>query len=126
MPALRQVRGDFDAGTIVVYQAYSRTVADAAVAAGVTGLVAPHGALELLLAPSARDGLDGVPTDVRAIVAAAAGGFAPFGCEVAIGREATAQEITESGSTWAKRLAAGTAAMDRAVTFVQLVRRVHR
>jgi hypothetical protein len=34
MPALREVRADFDATTIVVYQAYSPQVADAAIAAG--------------------------------------------------------------------------------------------
>jgi hypothetical protein len=39
MTALRQVRADFDASTIVVYQAYSPVIADAAVAAG--PLVAP-------------------------------------------------------------------------------------
>lgn len=34
MPAMREVRADFDARTIVVYQAYPAQVADAAVAAG--------------------------------------------------------------------------------------------
>src|SRR6187401_437994 len=33
-PSLRQIRADFDAGTIVVYQAYSPAIADAALAAG--------------------------------------------------------------------------------------------
>jgi hypothetical protein len=32
--ALRQIRADFDAGTIVVYQAYAPAIADAAIAAG--------------------------------------------------------------------------------------------
>ncbi|MCE6998343.1 DUF4291 domain-containing protein [Saccharothrix sp. S26] len=34
MPSLRQVRADFDRGTIQVYQAYSPAIADAALAAG--------------------------------------------------------------------------------------------
>src|SRR5439155_18279811 len=46
--------------------------ADAAVAAGIAGMVAPGGSLELLLATAARDGLDGVPTSAEALVAATA------------------------------------------------------
>jgi 16S rRNA (adenine(1408)-N(1))-methyltransferase len=80
---------------------------DAAVAAGVAALVAPGGVLELLLAPSARDGLEGVPIAVEDIVRAAGATFAAHGFEVAVGRMATAAEIAASGSTWAKRLAAG-------------------
>lgn len=34
MPSLRQIRADFDASTIVVYQAYPPAIADAALAAG--------------------------------------------------------------------------------------------
>jgi hypothetical protein len=34
MPLLRQIRADFDAATIVVYQAYRPSIADAALAAG--------------------------------------------------------------------------------------------
>ena len=34
MPSLRQIRADFDANTIVVYQAYGPAIADAALAAG--------------------------------------------------------------------------------------------
>jgi hypothetical protein len=34
MPSLRQIRADFDANTIVVYQAYRPAIADAALAAG--------------------------------------------------------------------------------------------
>lgn len=80
---------------------------DSAVAAGVAALVAPNGTLELLLAPSTRDGLEGIPTAVDAVVTAAAEAFEPFGFELSIGRAATAVEIEASGSTWAKRLAAG-------------------
>jgi 16S rRNA (adenine(1408)-N(1))-methyltransferase len=96
---------------------------DPAVAAGIAGLVAPGGTLELLLAPSARDGLDAVPTGVEGIVAVAAATFEPFGFGLEVGRTATAEEIAISGSTWAKRLAAGRDVdAGRAVTLVRLVR----
>lgn len=93
---------------------------DARVAAGVASLVASDGALELLLAPSARDGLEGVPTEVETIVEAAACAFAPHGLVLDEGRAATAPEISGSGSTWAKRL------RGRAATFVRLVPRLRR
>ena len=80
---------------------------DAAVATGVAALVAPRGSLQLLVAPSARDGLEGVPTEVEGIVVAASGAFAPLGLALVAGRGATADEIATSGSSWAKRLAAG-------------------
>ncbi|HEX3266335.1 MAG TPA: hypothetical protein VHR16_11765 [Candidatus Limnocylindrales bacterium] len=107
---------------------------DPAVAAGVAGLVASNGTLELLLAPAPRDGLAGLPTDAAGVIAAAAATFAPSGFEMAAGREATATEIEASGSSWAKRLAAGqrhgkrngNGAGDRTVTLVRLVRRVRR
>jgi 16S rRNA (adenine(1408)-N(1))-methyltransferase len=92
-----------------------------AIAAGVAGLVAPSGALELLLAPSARDGLEGIPVEPPAIVDAAASAFRAHGFELAEGRLATHQEVRASGSTWAKRLGP-----DRAVTFVRLVPSSHR
>ena len=97
---------------------------DAAVAAGVAGLVAPRGTLELLLAPSARDGLEDVPTEVDGTVTAAVATFEPFGFGPEVGRAATAEEIAASGSTWAKRLAAGhNGDTGRAVTLLRLVRR---
>jgi 16S rRNA (adenine(1408)-N(1))-methyltransferase len=99
---------------------------DAAVAAGVAALVARGGTLELLVAPSARDGLEGVPTEVDGIVAAARGAFARFGLELVVGRAATAGEVAASGSSWAKRLAAGrngNCEGGRIVTLVRFVRR---
>jgi 16S rRNA (adenine(1408)-N(1))-methyltransferase len=97
---------------------------DPAVAAGVAGLVAPRGTLEVLLAPSARDGLEDVPREVDGIVAAAAATFVSFGFDLEMGRAATREEIAASGSTWAKRLAAGrNGDAGRAVTLVRLVRR---
>jgi 16S rRNA (adenine(1408)-N(1))-methyltransferase len=77
---------------------------DDAVTAGVAGLVAHGGALELLLAPQARDGLDGVPTTEAGVVDAAARAFASHGLEVLVGRLAAADEVAASGSTWARRL----------------------
>jgi 16S rRNA (adenine(1408)-N(1))-methyltransferase len=66
---------------------------DAAVAAGLTRLVGSRGTLELLLAPSARDGL----------------------------------EVVASGSSWAKRLAAGrNGDAGRAVTLIRFARRSPR
>ena len=91
---------------------------DAAVATGIASLVAARGTLELLLAPSSRDGLEGLPTAVPDVAAAVARTFEPFGFQLTIGRAATPAEIGASGSTWAKRLGAGSG--DRAVTIVRL------
>jgi len=98
--------------------------ADPAVAAGVASLVRPGCELELLLAPARRDRLAGLPTTSAAVVAAAAAALAPHGLAVVEGRPATAHEIRNSHSTWAKRLLAGnrrgTKAIDRAVVLVRL------
>jgi 16S rRNA (adenine(1408)-N(1))-methyltransferase len=98
--------------------------ADPVVAAGLAALLAPGGELELLLAPVDRDRLGGLPTAAAAIIAAAATAFAPHGLAVVEAREATADEIRVSHSTWARRLLAGnrhgTAAVDRAVVLVRL------
>ena len=106
---------------------------DPVVAAGVAALVAPGGTLELLVAPAARDGLEGVPTEVDGIVAAARGAFSQLGLELVEGRAATAAEVAASGSSWAKRLAAGSGRhrgngngngeVGRIVTLVRFVRR---
>ena len=98
-----------------------------AVAEGVAGLVAEGGEVELLLAPSARDGLEGIPTDVDGTVAAAAATFEPLGFQLVTGRSATVDEVAASGSSWAKRLAAGrNGDAGRVVTLVRLVRLVRR
>lgn len=94
---------------------------DTAVAAGLASLVRPGGTLELLLAPSARDGLDGVPIDGAAIVDGTAGAFGAHGFELAIGRSGTDAEIRGSGSTWAKRLGSQHPD-DRPVMLVRLCR----
>lgn len=109
--------------------------ANPAVAAGVAGLLAPDGSLELLLAPSPKDGLDGLPTEPARVVDAAASTFAEFGLVLVEGRLAAPDEILASGSTWARRLgttraaadgrwpvAAPASPTDREVTLVRLAR----
>jgi 16S rRNA (adenine(1408)-N(1))-methyltransferase len=81
--------------------------ADETVACGVASLVAAGGTLELLLAPAARDRLDGLPTEAAAVLAAARATFERQGLGCLEARDATADEIRSSGSTWAKRLLAG-------------------
>jgi 16S rRNA (adenine(1408)-N(1))-methyltransferase len=93
---------------------------DQAVAAGVAGLVRAGGSLELLLAPSARDGLEGIPTEPAAIADAVAATFARFGLDLAEARLASDAEIRASASTWARRLRSQRPA-DRAVMLIRLV-----
>lgn len=100
--------------------------ADEAAAAGVASLVAVDGALELLLAPDARDGLDGVPTDPAAIAPAVAAAFVTHGFDLAVARSATPAEVGASGSTWGRRLGttrSNGAASDRGVVLLRLIRR---
>ena len=94
---------------------------DARVAAGVAALVRPGGTLELLLATSVRDGLDGVPVEPNAVACAAAATFSALGLTPVCAAPATDAEIAGSGSTWAKRLRSQRPA-DRPVMLVRLVR----
>ena len=89
---------------------------DEAVAGGLASLVAPQGALELLLAPLERDGLDGVPTAPDALVAGAEAAFAAHGFELLDEAEVGPAELRATGSTWARRLA-------RPAILIRLVRR---
>ena len=89
---------------------------DDAVARGLAALVTEWGALELLLAPIERDGLDGVPTSTAGLAEGAASAFAAHGFEIERVCAPTPAEIRASGSTWARRL-------DRAATLIRLVRR---
>jgi 16S rRNA (adenine(1408)-N(1))-methyltransferase len=93
---------------------------DAAVATGIASLLATGGEVELLLAPSPRDGLAGVPTEPATVVRAAESTFAALGFELIEGRGATAAELAASRSTWAKRLRSGGRSADRPVTLVRL------
>ena len=76
------------------------------------------GTLELLLAPAARDGLDGVPTDASAIIAAVEAAFGAYDLCVTQAGAATPEEVRASGSTWARRLGP-----DRGAVLVRLARR---
>ena len=89
---------------------------DAAVAAGIAGLVAPRGSLELLLAPVARDGLDDVRGSTCDLVAGADAAFHAHGFDLEDVRTPTSAEVKASGSTWARRL-------DRRATLIRLARR---
>ena len=93
---------------------------DDPVAAGIAGLVAASGELELLLAPSARDRLADLPIAPTALVAAVSTTFARLGFTLIEGRHASAAEIAASRSTWAKRLLRGGSNADRPVTLVRL------
>lgn len=95
---------------------------DAAVAAGIARLVAPRGVLELLLAPSARDGLDGLPIEPKEVAEAAIATFSAHGFGPVEARPATDAEIAASGSTWAKRLRSQRPT-DRMVMLVRLMGR---
>jgi 16S rRNA (adenine(1408)-N(1))-methyltransferase len=89
---------------------------DDAVAAGLAGLVAEGGALELVLAPLERDHLDGVPTTTEGMVAGAAAAFGAYGFAFDLACEPAAAEVRAGGSTWARRLG-------RTATLIRLVRR---
>lgn len=93
---------------------------DEAVTSGISSLVASRGELELLIAPIARDRLDGIPTELDNVVRAAAATFGRFGLERIEGRQATPAEVATSRSTWAKRLLANGSSADRPVTLVRL------
>ena len=89
---------------------------DAAVAAGVAALVAAGGAIEIVVAPLEKDGLDGVPTSSDGLVAGARTAFEPHGFEVERASRLEPAEARATGSTWARRL-------DRPATLIRLVRR---
>jgi 16S rRNA (adenine(1408)-N(1))-methyltransferase len=79
--------------------------ADDAVTAGIAGLVAAGGSLELLLAPADGDRLRaGLPTEPDGIIAAAARAFESRGLRLVEAGLASAPAIERSGSTWARRL----------------------
>jgi 16S rRNA (adenine(1408)-N(1))-methyltransferase len=94
---------------------------DRTVAAGVAGLVAAGGVLELLLAPAARDGLDDLPVEPDAVAEAAVRAFEEFDRTAVEARPATDAEVAASDSTWAKRLRSQRP-VDRTVMLIRLVR----
>ena len=78
--------------------------AEPAVTLGVRSLLAADGTLTLLLAPSDRDRLPGLPTAPAAVVAAARAAFEATGLAFVEGRMASPAELSASGSAWARRL----------------------
>jgi 16S rRNA (adenine(1408)-N(1))-methyltransferase len=89
---------------------------DAVVATGLAAMVRDGGALEVVVAPVEKDGLDGVPTTSDGLVAGAREAFLPFGFGVQHAYELTPDETRATGSTWARRL-------DRPATLIRLGRR---
>ena len=85
---------------------------DDAVASGVAGLLAPGGALELLLAPAGRDRLAGLPTEPAGVIEAARATFECRDLAMLEGRLAAPGEVRASGSTWARRLLGGRGSVD--------------
>ena len=77
---------------------------DAGIAAGILGLLAANGKLELILAPAERDHLAGVPTDPAALEAAVRGTFEAHRLVFVEARPVTVEELRASGSSWARRL----------------------
>jgi 16S rRNA (adenine(1408)-N(1))-methyltransferase len=94
---------------------------DPVVAAGLAGLVAPDGVLEVTLAPAERDGLDGVPTHAGEVATAASAAFARHGLELVNARAARGRELRETRSTWGSRLLTGGSG-DRSVMILRLAR----
>jgi 16S rRNA (adenine(1408)-N(1))-methyltransferase len=97
---------------------------DAAVAAGVASLVAAAGTLDIMLAPSGRDGLAGVPVDPDGLADAVTRAFSPHGLRLTACSAATSEEIRATHSSWARRLGAERE-RERRVTRMRL-RRCHR
>lgn len=89
---------------------------DEAVAAGLAVLVRAGGALELVLAPIERDGLEGLPTTTDGLIEGAAKAFEMHGFVIDRAAVMTSTETRATGSTWARRL-------DRRATLIRLVRR---
>jgi len=81
---------------------------DDAVLAGVAALLAPGATVAALVSVVPRDGVPPVPPEDRLAAAYAAHGLA-----LVEARPATGDEVAASGSSWAKRLRAGS---DRPVT----------
>jgi 16S rRNA (adenine(1408)-N(1))-methyltransferase len=95
--------------------------ADDTVAAGVASLVAADGALELMLAPSGRDGLAEVPVDPDRLADAVDRAFTPHGLRLVAAAAATAEEVRATHASWARRLGAAREP-DRPVMLVRLRR----
>ena len=87
--------------------------ADDAVLAGLAALAAPSATVSALVSVVERDGVPPVPP-----AAELAAAYARFGLRLVEARPATADEVAASGSSWAKRLRAGSS---RPVTLLKSV-----
>jgi 16S rRNA (adenine(1408)-N(1))-methyltransferase len=87
--------------------------ADEAVLEGVAALAAPGATVTALVSVVPRDGMPPVPPSGELAAA-----YARFGLHLVEARPATAAEVVASGSSWAKRLRAGSA---RPVTLLKSV-----
>ena len=97
---------------------------DEAAAAGIAGLVAPAGRVEVLLAPAVRDRLDPEVDVRRRIANGLADDWRRAGLELCEARPATDAEIAAARSTWARRLGLRADDPDRAA-FRLVLRLVH-
>lgn len=80
---------------------------DTRAAAGIAALVAPAGRVEMLLAPSARDRLDGIGDLEARLDGTLEAAWACHGLAVVEARPATPGELAATPSTWARRLGLG-------------------
>lgn len=86
---------------------------DETVLAGIARLAAPGASVTALVSVVARDGVAGVPPSDELATT-----YVRHGLRLQEARPATADEIAASGSSWAKRLRAGSA---RPVTLLRSV-----
>src|SRR5689334_4234874 len=89
---------------------------DEAVLAGVAALLAPGARVSALFSVIPRDGVPALREDVADV-------YARAGLSLVETRAAAAEEVAASGSSWAKRLRAGSA---RPVTLLQVERVAQR
>jgi 16S rRNA (adenine(1408)-N(1))-methyltransferase len=80
---------------------------DRAALAGVASIAAPGGRLEALVSVVPSDGVEGVDALDASCEPVIGAAWAEVGLELVAMRPATAEEITASGSSWARRLRAG-------------------
>ena len=73
-------------------------------AAGVASLVAPGGAVEMLLAPAARDHLDGDVSVESRLGGSLEADWAALGLTLCEARPATQADLAAAQTTWARRL----------------------
>jgi 16S rRNA (adenine(1408)-N(1))-methyltransferase len=75
--------------------------------AGIAAILAPAGRLEVLTSVVPSDGVAGVSTLTGALAPGIESAWADAGLTLEVMRPATTAEITGSGSSWARRLLAG-------------------